>query len=75
MVADLACFPARIWPTRGLDERVWSLRHNFSAYDATYVALAETLDAELLTADRRLHRATTTHTTCRVTLVEASTGR
>jgi predicted nucleic acid-binding protein len=30
------------------------LRHNLTAYDAAYVALAEALDAVLLTADRRL---------------------
>ncbi|CAN5147532.1 type II toxin-antitoxin system VapC family toxin [soil metagenome] len=34
--------------------RVWSLRHNLTAYDAAYIALAEALDAPLLTADRRL---------------------
>lgn len=34
--------------------RVWELRHNLSAYDAAYVALAETLDAVLVTRDRRL---------------------
>lgn len=32
------------------------LRANLSAYDATYLALAEELDATLLTADRRLTR-------------------
>jgi predicted nucleic acid-binding protein len=34
--------------------RVWALRHNLSAYDATYVALAEALDCPLLTCDGRL---------------------
>jgi predicted nucleic acid-binding protein len=38
------------------------LRANFSAYDATYVALAEHLNAELMTADDRLVRAVRTHT-------------
>jgi predicted nucleic acid-binding protein len=38
-------------------DRVWELRHNFSAYDAVYVALAEVLDARLLTADDRLAHA------------------
>ncbi len=33
------------------------LRHNFSAYDATYLALAVDLDAALLTTDDRLERA------------------
>ena len=35
-------------------DRVWELRHNVSAYDAVYVALAEALSTVLLTADRRL---------------------
>lgn len=37
--------------------RVWELRENLSAYDASYVALAESLDCALLTADARLGRA------------------
>lgn len=37
--------------------RVWELRHNLSAYDAIYVALAESLSATLLTRDRRLAAA------------------
>ena len=37
--------------------RVWSLRDNLTAYDAAYVALAEALDAPLLTRDRRLASA------------------
>ena len=41
----------------GLLDRVWALRDNLSAYDATYVALAEALDAPLVTADARLARA------------------
>jgi predicted nucleic acid-binding protein len=36
--------------------RCFDLRDTLSAYDATYVALAEALDAQLLTADRRLAR-------------------
>lgn len=35
-------------------ERVWELRENLSAYDASYVALAESLDCALVTADVRL---------------------
>ena len=41
--------------------RVLSLRANFSAYDATYAALAERLGAALLTADENLARATESH--------------
>jgi predicted nucleic acid-binding protein len=38
-------------------DRVWALRGNLTAYDAVYVALAEALDATLLTCDGRLARA------------------
>lgn len=37
--------------------RVWELRANVSAYEAWYVALAETLDLRLATLDARLARA------------------
>ena len=39
-----------------LGERVWALRDRLSAYDATYVALAEALEATLVTGDTRLAR-------------------
>ena len=42
---------------RPLLGRVWELRHSVGAYDALYVALAEALDAPLLTADDRLATA------------------
>jgi predicted nucleic acid-binding protein len=54
---DLREFPLRRYPHDVLLERVWELRHNFTAYDAAYVALAEALDATLLTRDRRLAMA------------------
>lgn len=38
-------------------DRVWALRQNLTAYDAVYVALAEVLDAVLLTCDARLANA------------------
>ena len=40
-----------------LRPRVWALRHNLTAYDAAYVALAELLEAPLLTKDRPLSRS------------------
>ncbi len=40
-----------------LRRRCWQLRANLSAYDATYVALAEGLGAVLMTRDERLARA------------------
>jgi predicted nucleic acid-binding protein len=42
------------WP---LLDRIWELRHNLTAYDAAYIALAEALDAPLLTCDRALASA------------------
>lgn len=45
------------YPTHGLLERIWALRDSLSAYDAAYVALAESLDCSLLTADARLSHA------------------
>jgi len=45
------------FPARELVPSIWKLRKNFSAYDAAYVALARSLNAPLLTCDRRLQRA------------------
>ncbi len=45
------------FPTIGLFERIWELRHNVSAYEAAYVALAEALGCHLVTADQRLAAA------------------
>jgi predicted nucleic acid-binding protein len=44
-------------PIQPLVSRMWSLRHNITAYDAAYVALAESLDVPLLTRDLRLARS------------------
>ncbi len=44
-------------PHRPLLNRVWQLRDSITAYDATYIALAEQLDVPLLTCDARLGRA------------------
>ncbi len=49
--------------------RIWALRDNLSAYDASYVALAETLGCPLLTADRRL--AAAPGPTCGIQLLAA----
>ena len=45
------------YPHTALLSRVWELRNNVTAYDAAYVALAETLGAPLVTMDERLSRA------------------
>ncbi|HET9241889.1 MAG TPA: type II toxin-antitoxin system VapC family toxin [Gaiella sp.] len=47
-------------PSHPLWPRIADLTTRFSSYDAAYVALAEMLDAPLLTTDRRLARAVTT---------------
>jgi len=41
----------------GLLDRIWELLDNVSAYDATYIAVSEAVDAPLLTADARLAAA------------------
>jgi len=51
-------FGVRRHPTVRLIDRIWELRHNVSAYDAAYIALAETLQCNLLTSDHRLASAT-----------------
>ncbi|MBC9956631.1 type II toxin-antitoxin system VapC family toxin [Yimella sp. cx-51] len=51
----------------GLLPRVWELRHSLTAYDAFFVAAAETLDVPLVTADRRLANAT--GPLCQITLI------
>lgn len=41
----------------GLLVRIWQLRDSLTAYDASYVAVAEGLEVPLVTADARLARA------------------
>src|ERR1700720_586717 len=53
-LADLADLPLHRYPHDFLLPRIWDLRNNLTAYDAVYVALAEALDAPLLTRDKRL---------------------
>jgi predicted nucleic acid-binding protein len=57
VLADLADLPLRRYPHDFLLPRVWDLRNSLTAYDAVYVALAEALDAPLLTRDKRLAAA------------------
>lgn len=56
-VADYVAAPLARYPTLPLAERIVGLAHNLSAYDAGYVALAESLGAPLITADARLAAA------------------
>jgi predicted nucleic acid-binding protein len=54
---DLAALDVARYAHEPLLARVWELRDNVTAYDAVYLALAEVLDAPLLTFDRRLATA------------------
>ena len=56
-VADLDDLPVIRHPHGELVERIWQLRADVTAYDAAYLALAEALDAPLVTQDARLARA------------------
>jgi predicted nucleic acid-binding protein len=57
IIEDLADLRIRRYPHGALLPRIWELRDNLSAYDAAYVALAEALDAPLLTRDHKLAEA------------------
>lgn len=56
-VDDLRGWPGERWAHRPLLPRAWELRDDIRAYDALYVALAEALDATLVTLDERLAQA------------------
>jgi predicted nucleic acid-binding protein len=67
-LTDLTALPLRRVPHLPLLARVWELRDNLSAYDASYVALAESLGTVLLTADGRVKRAVGTR--CEVVVLD-----
>jgi predicted nucleic acid-binding protein len=54
LLRDLAFLPAERYPHTPLLERIWELRHNFTAYDAVYIALAEETHSVLYTTDEKL---------------------
>lgn len=53
----LAALPLTRHEHRPLINRIWALHRNLTAYDAAYVALAEALNAPLVTRDARLASA------------------
>ncbi len=56
-VEDLGQLDIDRYPTLRFMRRAYELRANVTVYDSAYVALAETLGCELLTADQRLANA------------------
>ncbi|MGE5648435.1 MAG: type II toxin-antitoxin system VapC family toxin [Acidobacteriota bacterium] len=59
-LTGLAALPAERYAHTPLIGRIWELRHNFTAYDAAYIALAEATGSTLYTCDEKLrtgHRA------------------
>lgn len=60
---DLVSLRIEFFPYAPFASRVWELRRHITAYDAWYVALAESLGASLATLDIRLSRAHGTHCT------------
>lgn len=69
-IQTLLQLPVARYPSLSLLERAWALRHNFTAYDAMYVALAEALETKLVTADGGLARAAQAHARIPVVLLE-----
>lgn len=66
-VEDLEAWPGQRYSHRPLLARAWELRHSVRGWDAMYVALAEALDALLVTTDRRL--AAARGPTCRIEVI------
>jgi len=58
--ADLLGLGVGLFAYEPYADRVWELRDSVSAYDAWYVAIAESVDAQLATLDRRLTRSSGT---------------
>jgi predicted nucleic acid-binding protein len=56
-IGELMAWPLRITQVRGLFAEAWQLRENVTFADAIYVALADHLDADLLSDDIRLANA------------------
>jgi predicted nucleic acid-binding protein len=53
-LSALAALPAERYSHIPLLGRIWELRHNFTAYDAAYIALAEATNSVLYTCDEKL---------------------
>jgi predicted nucleic acid-binding protein len=56
LLAELVALPVERYGHAPLIRRIWELRHNFTAYDAAYIALAEATGATLCTCDSKLSK-------------------
>jgi len=56
LLTELAALPVERYPHEPLIARIWELRNNFTAYDATYIALAEATGSVLFTCDESLRK-------------------
>lgn len=65
-LADYLDFPIIRYSHDVCAFRIWELRHNLTAYDGAYVALAEALSAPLITRDRKLAATVGHHATIEV---------
>ncbi len=54
---DLMQLDIELFPFEPFAERIWSLRHNVTSYDAWYVAIAEAFKIPLATLDERLSKS------------------
>jgi predicted nucleic acid-binding protein len=73
-VDDLGDVGLDLFPTLALRQRAFDLRHNMTAGDALFVALAEILGEPFATKDRRLAAAAREHTQVEVNLLVESRG-
>ena len=66
IIQQLLALPVERYPHLPMLDRIWQLRHNFTCYDAAYIALAEATNSTLYTLDAKLckgHRAKVVHFT------------
>lgn len=63
LVQDLLALDIELYDHVLLADRIWELRNNLTAYDATYVALSELLEVPLITTDAKLASAPGNHAT------------
>jgi len=71
-VEDLGSVGLTLIPAIGFRRRAWELRHNLTASDALFLAVAEDLNEPLATTDRRLAAAARRHTGVEVLVLGAA---